>query len=682
MANSRDEKGSPRPWGIHLLVLLGVISVIFLGLLAARIFLFAEGWTTLGLFLGAYALVRLVATVGLWLRRRWGRALQLFVAILELFWFPVGTLLSVLTLGYLGDPWVHRHFNPATLDSYPPGREPGSPPGSWFRGAFWLTTSVVLVLLATSSVLLWTKELTPLWQARQLGAGERPEVCLEAEGVDEGWTVLFFYPLSTLDGVDASEGVRLAVNDEITVDGDGALEIVLEAGDDANEGAGAVRLFSVSDFAPRLNGPLVFEARVKTSEFRGQSLFYLRWDDPEKSEVSEVSPPESSRDWHWRQLVYVPATGEVVQDLHLDFAAWGEGTIWIDRVRVFSGPAWEGSGWEGAPPYPREGQARVGVDWVYQVVRGGDFDQGEALANALLPGVGASIPERLQRCVTELHLKQEQRRHLRRPLTQEARIWFQRNPVGEVLFDRMAVSTPWGEVTHGFYLPEYLDALVAAGPTEELAYLYGEELIEPLLAHGDALLDQNLPDWHREYFDESPIEPGEDMEFGRRMSARIWEVDFVSTVSALLERERKGEVELTPSQKDRMRSLLEAHLERLTSRELLTGSRYGTLFRVLTALESTQLRDRLPDLMNRRIATRGSLASQLNELDQVAELRVEGGAAVIQHFLDAEMESEAIRNYLEQLLAIHAGQVDVGASWGMEARADGRDREPVPFDHG
>ena len=54
-----------------------------------------------------------VAGIGLIKGKTWGRTLAMVNAILELFWFPIGTTIGVLTLIYLFRQEVKEYFAPA-----------------------------------------------------------------------------------------------------------------------------------------------------------------------------------------------------------------------------------------------------------------------------------------------------------------------------------------------------------------------------------------------------------------------------------------------------------------------------------------------------------------------------------------------------------------------------------------
>ena len=54
-----------------------------------------------------------VAGIGLIKGKSWGRTLAMVNAILELFWFPIGTTIGVLTLIYLFRQEVKEYFAPA-----------------------------------------------------------------------------------------------------------------------------------------------------------------------------------------------------------------------------------------------------------------------------------------------------------------------------------------------------------------------------------------------------------------------------------------------------------------------------------------------------------------------------------------------------------------------------------------
>lgn len=68
------------------------------------------GWSLVIHWLLVFISLFVVAGIGLIKGKSWGRVLAIVYAIPELFWFPIGTTIGVLTLIYLFRPEVKEYF--------------------------------------------------------------------------------------------------------------------------------------------------------------------------------------------------------------------------------------------------------------------------------------------------------------------------------------------------------------------------------------------------------------------------------------------------------------------------------------------------------------------------------------------------------------------------------------------
>ena len=113
-----------------LLILVAIWAFLsaflyLIGVAAIAIFAFPEalgyGWgpsdpaAIFGMSIGMIILLccgglSLAGGIGLLQGKSWGRIIGFVVAVLSLFWFPVGTAIGVLVIIYLARPEVKDHF--------------------------------------------------------------------------------------------------------------------------------------------------------------------------------------------------------------------------------------------------------------------------------------------------------------------------------------------------------------------------------------------------------------------------------------------------------------------------------------------------------------------------------------------------------------------------------------------
>ena len=114
--------------GLLLLVPIWALFSAFLyliGIAAIAIFAFPEALgfgygpgnvgSIFGLSIGIFVLLcgfglSLAGGIGLLLGKAWGRIVGIIVAVLSLFWIPVGTVIGVLVLIYLAKAEVRAYF--------------------------------------------------------------------------------------------------------------------------------------------------------------------------------------------------------------------------------------------------------------------------------------------------------------------------------------------------------------------------------------------------------------------------------------------------------------------------------------------------------------------------------------------------------------------------------------------
>ncbi|MFC1932615.1 hypothetical protein ACFLXU_03160 [Chloroflexota bacterium] len=100
-----------------LLYLIGIAAIATFALPEALGF----GWgpanvgSIFGMSIGIFVLLcgaglSLAGGIGILQAKSWGRIIGIVVAVLSLFWIPVGTVLGVLVLIYLAKPEVREYF--------------------------------------------------------------------------------------------------------------------------------------------------------------------------------------------------------------------------------------------------------------------------------------------------------------------------------------------------------------------------------------------------------------------------------------------------------------------------------------------------------------------------------------------------------------------------------------------
>jgi len=93
-----------------------------IGIVAIALFAFPYTWDTAGIFgltiaeitLGCYLGLAVAGGVGILIGKEWARILTIVHAALSLFFFPVGTVIGILTIIYLTKPTIRDYFEGKT----------------------------------------------------------------------------------------------------------------------------------------------------------------------------------------------------------------------------------------------------------------------------------------------------------------------------------------------------------------------------------------------------------------------------------------------------------------------------------------------------------------------------------------------------------------------------------------
>ncbi len=144
-------------------------------------------------------------------------------------------------------------------------------------------------------------------------------------------TELKHFPINSIDEVITKSGVD--IDNEISSDGNGSLRI------DASQKT-VVRLFEVSKINAE-NARLMYQAKVRTENIQGQVYLEMWCGFAGKGEFfsrSIQSPVSGTTDWTTVVTPFFLQKGQNPDYVKLNLVVDGNGTAWIDDVRLIKGP--------------------------------------------------------------------------------------------------------------------------------------------------------------------------------------------------------------------------------------------------------------------------------------------------------------------------------------------------------
>lgn len=100
-----------RPLGVTVLAILQMLAslvTIFVGLTIGAIFPFIGG--LFSLFVIGVGVITLLLAIALFSGRNWARILNMIFAVIDLFNFPIGTIIGIIFLIYFTRPGVVAYF--------------------------------------------------------------------------------------------------------------------------------------------------------------------------------------------------------------------------------------------------------------------------------------------------------------------------------------------------------------------------------------------------------------------------------------------------------------------------------------------------------------------------------------------------------------------------------------------
>jgi len=159
-------------------------------------------------------------------------------------------------------------------------------------------------------------------------------ICLMIAGVmgcsDFRVVQLDRYPLDTMEGVITRSGVT--IDKEISSDGNGSLRIFTRK-------PTIVRLFEIDEINIQ-NARLIYQARMRTN-LKGSAYLEMWCHFPGKGEYFSrdiQTPMTGISDWSVEEALFFLKKGENPDRVTLNLVINGEGTVWIDDIRLFKSP--------------------------------------------------------------------------------------------------------------------------------------------------------------------------------------------------------------------------------------------------------------------------------------------------------------------------------------------------------
>ena len=144
-------------------------------------------------------------------------------------------------------------------------------------------------------------------------------------------TELKHYPLNSLEGLITQSG-RTVLDTTKSADGNVSLRI------NATEPT-TVRLFETGDLDVE-NTLLIYSAKIRTEDVQGKVYLEMWCDFPGKGEFFSraiQSALSGTNDWTSQQTPFVLKKGQNPENIKMNLVIDGEGTVWIDDVRLTKG---------------------------------------------------------------------------------------------------------------------------------------------------------------------------------------------------------------------------------------------------------------------------------------------------------------------------------------------------------
>ncbi|MBN2594109.1 MAG: hypothetical protein JXA81_11425 [Sedimentisphaerales bacterium] len=137
------------------------------------------------------------------------------------------------------------------------------------------------------------------------------------------------YPLDDMEGLITRSGVR--IDKLISNDGNGSLRI------DINKSAN-IHLFETGDIDVE-NARLFYQAKLRTEKVQGEVYLEMWCHFPGKGEFfskgfSQVKSLTGTKEWITEEIAFLLRKGENPDNVKLNLVINGNGTVWIDDIRL------------------------------------------------------------------------------------------------------------------------------------------------------------------------------------------------------------------------------------------------------------------------------------------------------------------------------------------------------------
>ncbi len=135
------------------------------------------------------------------------------------------------------------------------------------------------------------------------------------------------FPVKSMDGVRTRSGVVFDAGQSF--DGNGSLRI-------DGPGSGSVRLFEVGDVHAE-KARLIYSAKIRTENLKGRAYLEMWCRFPGQGEFFSRAldaPVSGTTEWVSQQTPFLLQAGQNPDNVRLNLVVEGEGTVWIDDIRL------------------------------------------------------------------------------------------------------------------------------------------------------------------------------------------------------------------------------------------------------------------------------------------------------------------------------------------------------------
>ena len=192
----------------------------------------------------------------------------------------------------------------------------------------------LFIVLFTPLLLLWGMRVESVNKSRESALVE-----LQNAKIEIATSELKHYSLDNTDGLIAlsgpvfDAGAKITIDEQISSDGNGSLRI--EATDIT-----VIRMFETGNIDVE-NARLIYQAKLRAEDVKGRVYISMRCYFPRGESYSSkalASPLTGTTDWTTQETFFLLKKGEKPDNVRLELNINGEGTVWIDDIRLLKGP--------------------------------------------------------------------------------------------------------------------------------------------------------------------------------------------------------------------------------------------------------------------------------------------------------------------------------------------------------